>query len=214
MAKKTCKNGHVYDASIYGQSCPFCPKEDDEKTRISVNMGSADIPTGEETRLSGSIRFSESTRRSVMTENANDNEPQKTRLRILGDDSAPQDDSNGGRLLVGLLVTYNAQKPCGEVFKIFEGKTLIGRNHSCDISCPNDEFMSGEHFKIQYLQATGRFVAEDCMSTGGTFVNGKPYDSVDKIVLKNGDIIVLGHTKFVFLEIPPMFLASGNENEK
>ena len=43
MATKTCKNGHAYDASIYGQNCPFCPQEDGtEKTKVNSGNGFED----------------------------------------------------------------------------------------------------------------------------------------------------------------------------
>lgn len=30
MAYKKCKNGHFYDPAIYGDNCPFCPREKEE----------------------------------------------------------------------------------------------------------------------------------------------------------------------------------------
>lgn len=213
MATKTCKNGHAYDASIYGQNCPFCPQEDGtEKTKVNSGNGFED-PTLPNSSW-GQNNPTDPTKPTVPMNDENDNDGQRTRIRILGNGDNTFANNNGGRFLVGLLVTYNKKYPCGEVYKIFEGKTVVGRNKTCNIAFPDDEFMSGEHLRIQYLQATGRFVAEDCMSTGGTFVNGKPYDSVDKIVLKNGDIIVLGRTKFVFLAIPPLYLTNDSENGK
>ena len=213
MAMKTCKNGHAYDASIYGQNCPFCPQEDGtEKTKVNSGNGFED-PTVPNSSW-GQNNPTDPTKPTVPMNDENDNDGQRTRIRILGNGDNTFATNNGGRFLVGLLVTYNQKTPCGEVYKIFEGKTVVGRNKSCNIAFPDDEFMSGEHLRIQYLQATGRFVAEDCMSTGGTFVNGKPYDSVDKIVLKNGDIIILGRTKLVFLAIPPLYLTNEDENGK
>ena len=208
MATKTCKNGHAYDASIYGQNCPFCPQEDGtEKTMANSGSVFEDPTVGSW----GQNDPTNPTRPTIPIGEESDNDGQRTRIRILGGDNTIAN-TNGGRFLVGLLVSYNTNNPCGEVYKIYEGKTVIGRKRSCNISFPDDEYMSDEHLRIQYLQATGRFVAEDCMSTGGTFVNGKPYDSVDKIVLKNGDIIILGHTKFVFLAIPPLYLTKDSDN--
>lgn len=206
MATKKCKNGHVYDASIYGENCPFCP-QGETGTVVNDNMGNGFENPTMRNGFDGQNNATNPTRPTTPLGEENGNDAQRTRIRILGVENSFASD-NGGKFLVGLLVSYGPQSPCGEVYKVYEGKTVIGRNRSCNISFPDDEFMSGEHLRIQYLQATGRFVAEDCMSTGGTFVNGQPFDSVDKIILKNGDIIVLGHTKFVFLSIPPLYLTN------
>ena len=105
------------------------------------------------------------------------------------------------RRLVGLLVSYS-DKPTGEVYKVYEGRTTIGRDSSCDISFPNDNHMSSKHLLIQYVEAKGAFKAKDLGSSNGSNVNGSVYVMDETIDLKNNDKIVLGSTLLVFLAIP------------
>ena len=103
--------------------------------------------------------------------------------------------------MVGLLVSYS-DKPTGEVYKVYEGRTTIGRDSSCDISFPNDNHMSSKHLLIQYVEAKGAFKAKDLGSSNGSNVNGSVYVMDETIDLKNNDKIVLGSTLLVFLAIP------------
>ena len=102
-----------------------------------------------------------------------------------------------------MLVSYSAN-PLGEVYKVYEGRTTIGRDRTCDIPFPNDKHMSSKHLLIQYVEAKGCFRAQeyDKGSANGSYVNGQVYVLGDVIDLKNNDVIVIGSTKFVFLAIP------------
>lgn len=122
-----------------------------------------------------------------------------TVIRQLNDTGTPNPD--GGRRVVGLLVSYSSN-PAGEVFKVYEGKNIIGRGAECDISFPNDSNMSREHMLIQYIEAKGAFRATDRGSSNGTYINGEISVLGDIIELKTNDVIVLGGTKLVFLAVP------------
>ena len=204
MATKTCKNGHAYDASIYGQNCPFCPQEGGtEKTKVNSgnDFGEPTIPN----KGSGQGNSTGFTKPTVKVDEGNDNDGNRTRIRILGGENQTGINDFGGGFLVGLLISYS-HNPQGEVYKIYEGANLIGRGGNSTIKVLNDETMSREHLMIQYISATGQFAAQDKGSSGGTYINGKAYNILTPIELKNNDIIVLGRTKFVFLAIPPLYL--------
>ena len=208
MATKTCKNGHAYDASIYGQNCPFCPQEDStERTKVNSGNGFED-PTLPNSSW-GQNNPTDPTKPTVPMNDENDNDGQRTRIRILGGEGQTGINDFGGGFLVGLLISYS-HNPQGEVYKIYEGANLIGRGGNSTIKVLNDNTMSREHLMIQYISATGQFAAQDKGSSGGTYINGKAYNILTPIELKNNDIIVLGRTKFVFLAIPPLYL---NQNE-
>ena len=145
MAKRTCVNGHQYESNIYGDNCPFCPSQGGktEVNQTSFNdEGGRTKVIGEETDLK-------------KTELINDNggginvPPMgggATVIRRVGDKTG-MSPAGGGRRVVGVLVTYSTN-PLGEVFKIYEGRNVIGRSPAVDIPVPSDSNMSSEHLRI------------------------------------------------------------------
>lgn len=192
MATKKCPNGHLYDSSIYGDNCPFCP----ESSHTRVN-NSETIDYDGATRPTGGWGAGGAT---AATAQYQDNSGGgHTVIRNLNGTGAPNPD--GGRKVVGLLVSYSAN-PAGEIYKVYEGLTTIGRDSTCDIPFPNDTYMSAKHFLIQFIEAKGVFKAKDQGSSNGTFVNGQVYVMDEPIDLKSNDVLVLGETKLVFIAIP------------
>jgi pSer/pThr/pTyr-binding forkhead associated (FHA) protein len=185
MATKQCANGHHYDATIYGDNCPFCPSSN--KTKVNPNMGGGNTQPVEPTKPT-----------DVWPPVGGKTEPYtpgggQTVLRTKAGSNAV------GRKLVGLLITYD-QNPNGDVHKIYEGRNLIGRRATCDIPIPGDENMSSEHLLILYRDAEGIFWAADQNSSNGTYINGEFVSERKR--LGTNDIIVTGATRFVFLAIP------------
>lgn len=191
MATKKCPNGHQYDSAIYGENCPFCPNAGGGHTKVND-----DFDPGEETKAAG---WFDNRTRPTETMNHFDGNGGRTVIRNAGGNSSP--DPDGGRKLVGILASFS-DNPAGEVYKIYEGVTSIGRARTCDISFPNDSHMSGKHLSIQFIAAKGVFKATDQGSSNGTFVNGQVYVLGDIIELKSNDVIIIGSSKFVFLAIP------------
>ena len=186
MATKKCPNGHQYDSSIYGDNCPFCPSQTSAHTVVhNPTEGKtkvADYPTEKPTIPSNPQGFNAGGGATVIR-------------RVGGDTSTGAD----GRHLVGMLVTYNVN-PLGEVYKIFEGRNILGRAADCDIVISNDSNISSHHLLFHYVDAEGVYWAEDQHSSNGTFINGK--FSRGDVELKTGDVIVVGATKFLFFAIP------------
>lgn len=188
MATKKCPNGHQYDPSIYGDNCPFCPSmaagANSEKTAMlgGGNDAFGPIPAGGDfeaptMRVNGG-RSADAGGRTVIR-------------------SAGADAQNDERRLVGLLVSYDTNKN-GDVFKIFEGRNIIGRAATCDIPITADSKLSSQHLLILFRE--DGFTAVDQYSTNGSYINGEFLSEGKK--LKTGDIIVVGATKFVFFAIP------------
>lgn len=191
MATKKCANGHLYDPAIYGDKCPFCPSSAGAtKVNSDFQEGGTKVIGGEEPNHTATIGINE-----------NETVGGNTVIRHVGGTVTGETSVGENRRLVGLLVSYSAI-PTGEVYKVYEGRTTIGRDRSCDISFPNDQHMSSKHLLIQYVEAKGAFKAKDLGSSNGSNVNGNIYVMDETIELKTNDKIVLGGTLFVFLTIP------------
>lgn len=194
MATKKCANGHLYDPAIYGDKCPFCPSPTGS-TKVNT-----DFQEGFGTKVLGG---DEPKPTETIGINGNDAAGGATVIRHVGGTATGETGVSENRRLVGLLVSYSAN-PTGEVYKVYEGRTTIGRDRTCDIPFPNDSHMSAKHLLIQYVEAKGAFRAQeyDKGSANGSYVNGQVYVLGDVIDLKNNDVIVIGATKFIFLAIP------------
>lgn len=193
MATKKCANGHLYDPAIYGDKCPFCPSTLGS-TRVNTEFQEEGtrVVGGGDTNPTATVGFE-----------GNDSVGGGTVIRHIGSTTTGETAIAENRRLVGLLVSYSAV-PTGEVYKVYEGRTTIGRDRTCDIPFPNDTHMSAKHLLIQYVEAKGAFRAQeyDKGSANGSYVNGNVYVLGDVIDLKTNDVIVIGGTKFVFLAIP------------
>lgn len=198
MATKKCANGHLYDSSIYGDKCPFCPSP---MGATKVNADATE--EGGTIVLNGDEPTKPANETVKIDMNGNEAAGGGTVIRHVGAAKTGETNIGQNRRLVGLLVSYSAN-PVGEVYKVYEGRTTIGRDSTCDIPFPNDSHMSGKHLLIQYVEAKGAFRAQefDKGSANGSYVNGQVYVIGDVIDLKNNDVIVLGGTKFIFLTIP------------
>ena len=194
MATKKCANGHLYDPAIYGDKCPFCPSSAGS-TKVNT-----DFQEGPGTKVLGGDEHKPTETIGI---NGNDAAGGATVIRHVGGTATGETGVSENRRLVGLLVSYSAN-PTGEVYKVYEGRTTIGRDRTCDIPFPNDSHMSAKHLLIQYVEAKGAFRAQeyDKGSANGSYVNGQVYVLGDVIDLKNNDVIVIGGTKFIFLAIP------------
>lgn len=225
MTKKVCPNGHVYDQSIYGDTCPLCPSVQTSANAPQVNptmavqneipqaaahtkvqpgpavanspqpMGMGAIPPHADPV--GSTKVAPVIRQQQQA--ASQPQAGKTVIRHNASMTAggikPGEE---GRKLVGFLVTYN-RTPMGRAFNIYEGRNVVGRDASCDISIPDDNQMSGKHMSIRYLSGNNKFRFHDEMSSNGTYVNKELLDDGE---LQNYDIIRIGSTLFIFIAIP------------
>jgi pSer/pThr/pTyr-binding forkhead associated (FHA) protein len=93
--------------------------------------------------------------------------------------------------LVGWLVSYDID-PAGIDYRLYEGKTKIGRGNHCNIIV-NDSTVSEEHALLLYKDE--KFILQDELSANGTFVNGNQIE--ERVLLEDGDEITLGHVNFI-----------------
>lgn len=81
----------------------------------------------------------------------------------------------------------------GKEFQIFKPETVVGRNELIDIPVFGDPDVEMRHFIIKADES--KHTLQDCGTTSGTTVNGQ---KVQQQVLRDGDIIQIGFTKFLF----------------
>jgi hypothetical protein len=93
--------------------------------------------------------------------------------------------------LVGWLVSYDID-PAGIDFKLYKGRTKIGRSKHCDIIV-DDSTISEEHVLLSYKD--GEFILQDELSANGTFLNGKQIEQ--RVFIKDGDELTLGSVNFI-----------------
>jgi len=100
-------------------------------------------------------------------------------------------DSSSLNRLVGWLVSYDID-PAGTDFKLYGGRTKIGRSNHCKIIV-NDSTISEEH--VLLLCKDEKIILQDELSANGTFVNGKRIE--ERVLLKDGDELKLGSVTFI-----------------
>jgi len=227
MLKKTCPNGHVYDQSIYGDTCPLCPSSANtgSNTASNMNMAAPGESSGAHTKVVqpvvepsnsipngfpgmqaqqdpiGSTKVSANIRQQAQGTGQPQSQNTGARTTIRRNPAMMGGGvkvGEDGRKLVGFLVTYN-RTPMGKAYNLYEGRNYIGRDASCDISIPDDNQMSGKHMLIRYLSGNNKFSFKDEMSSNGTYVNKELLDEGE---LQNYDIIRVGSTLFIFIAIP------------
>jgi pSer/pThr/pTyr-binding forkhead associated (FHA) protein len=80
-------------------------------------------------------------------------------------------------------------------FPLGPGTDVIGRDEACTIQLIDSQ-ISRRHASIRFDVAAGGFVASDLGSANGTRLNG--HEVTEPTLLREGDIIVVGHSQLVF----------------
>lgn len=195
MAKRTCKNGHIYDSSIYGDNCPFCPSGMDGGTEINeIGGGTVKNEIGDHTQRNDINNNIDEPTGPTIPMGDNSAFGGGTKIHHVDDGTSVQQ----GRRLVGFLVSYRAN-PMGQVFNIYEGRNYVGSAPTNDIYVTGDEAISRKHMSILYRAVDQKFKFRDEQSSNGTFVNEVIEDEGE---LKDHDVIHIGMTYLIFIVIP------------
>ena len=177
---KRCENGHNYGS--HEPYCPYCPPPGDAPTQMA-NVGTANpgdlsdrtIIDGAAPKLQQGSQPVGMNDKTVITNGQPVFVPQHTGAGKISN-----------RRLVGWLVTYDISE-YGTDFRIYEGRTKLGRNSDNDIVL-NHTGVSDKHALMLYRD--GKFIIDDELSTNGTYVNHKSID--EKTQLVNDDVIGIG----------------------
>ena len=188
---KQCEKNHFYKESL--DECPYCPKgtvgEVPETVKTSILDDNQDNST-KTVVFGGETPKEEKTTKKNFDPNRTIVTPTK-----VSDDSEKSDEVQiSKRKLRGWLVTFDIEE-FGTDYKIFEGRNLIGKKSTCDITVLDNE-VSSEHAVILFRK--DKFEISDQMSTNGTVVNGELLESHKPNVLVDGDEIVVGKTSLLF----------------
>ncbi len=86
-------------------------------------------------------------------------------------------------------------KKTKERFQLAGAVNKIGRDHSNDISLPEDHYVSRNHAWV--LKNKGKFWVEDVGSQNGTLLNGQPI--TERMQLSAGDRLTFGKTELILV---------------
>lgn len=194
MAKRTCEHGHIYDSSIYGDKCPFCPGG--EKTIFEQNSGGNTVVNdgGDDPKYDDGGTSSTSTGKTEVYDGGD----MGGGTMIFSKDAGGRTKTSNNRRLMGFLVSY--ETPNGEAYNIYEGRNSVGSDPRSDIRIAVNG-VSRNHLTILCSPYDHRFILKDEMSTNGTFVGDK-FVNADTIELKDHDIIKIGGATLIFIVIP------------
>ena len=182
LKHKTCANGHNFDVTL--DQCPYCPRPEITATITkAITSAKTVIDKGDvdKTNISSDPNAAKSQTRTVVD---------KSTVIMGADKNIKEDTPSTGNRLVGWLVSFDLD-PTGKDFKIFEGRTKIGRNSTNNIVIDTPE-ISDDHVLV--LCRDNKVIIQDQLSANGTFVNGKKLD--ERIEVKDDDLIKLGNISF------------------
>lgn len=207
----SCPNGHLFDGNIHGRICPICnvlcpqPEENPAQSQARAEEAEANLhaaASGEgssedPTQIMGTMG---------KVKPAGSAEEKTEIVHPHNGSQAPETAAEGGsehagsqRRLVGMLISYSGNS-MGSIYRITEGRNVVGRGKECDIVFPNDTKMSEKHFVILHVPAEGITWVEDLASTNGTYLNGTFTRGLT--ALKNNDIIEAGGSRMIYQEAP------------
>jgi len=179
---KTCANGHNYDANL--EQCPYCPRAEVTAT-ITKAITSAKTIIDKNDDVKTDVGEKQSAGKA-QTRTVID----KKTVIVGTETSIKEETLLEGNRLVGWLVSFDLD-PAGKDFKIFEGRTKIGRNSANNIIIDKPE-ISDDH--VLLLSRDNKIIIQDQLSANGTYLNGKKVD--ERTELKDDDVIKLGSISF------------------
>ena len=189
---KQCEKNHFYKEDLYPDGCPYCPGG----TVADAQDGTKTAILGNDDNSTKTVVFGNQKSENIDTPKK-DFDPTRTIVTPSksSDDSKKSDEVQiSKRKLRGWLVTFDIEE-FGTDYKIFEGRNLIGKKSTCEITVLDNE-VSSIHAVILFRK--DKFEISDQMSTNGTVLNGELLESHKPNVLVDGDEIVVGKTSLLF----------------
>ena len=192
---KQCEKNHFYKEDL--DECPYCPKGTVDPTILAEESGTVKTAIlDNDDNSTKTVVFG-----NQKPENADvpkkDFDPTRTMItptKVSNDSEKSDEVQISKRKLRGWLVTFDIEE-FGTDYKIFEGRNLIGKKSTCDITVLDNE-VSSEHAVILFRK--DKFEISDQMSTNGTVLNGELLESHKPNLLVDGDEIVVGKTSLLF----------------
>ena len=95
--------------------------------------------------------------------------------------------------MASLIVTNGKQE--GSYYPLGRRTNVIGRDEALPIQIL-DNMVSRKHLQIRFDPGSGMYFAYDMKSRNGVYVNNRRIE--EEVVLKDGDIIMVGMTSILF----------------
>jgi hypothetical protein len=216
---KKCDNGHFYKEDL--SSCPYCPGgtgasnnssgNDLNKTIVAGGGNTSAASDSAKTQVFGSQSSHDGSDQTKVFGSGSADAPGQpkrdlNRTYIAGVTDEDSTSVAGGnvsidsvprsaRRIVGWILSYTLD-PMGVDYRIYEGNNSIGREAGNSITITKDTTISGKHANILYKK--GKFYIKDEMAANGTFVNDEELEIEKAYPLKDGDVIKLANTTFIF----------------
>jgi len=202
---KQCPNGHYYQ----GATCPYCKTGNNNAgasttLKTEVFVGGSEVPTELGNGSDEAKTIAIGGPQTVVSGARDEGFAPPPNRTVFGDEIEIIETPNGTRIekksyrssrkLVGWLVTYS-HDAMGVDYKLYEGRNTMGHDVDCNITV-NDPVMSGKHATILFQDNI--YYLRDEFSTHGTSVNDEKMKPDSSMEIKDGDVILLGKTKFKF----------------
>jgi pSer/pThr/pTyr-binding forkhead associated (FHA) protein len=97
--------------------------------------------------------------------------------------------------MASLIVTSGKQE--GDYYPLGHRTNVVGRDEALPIQIL-DNMVSRKHLQIRFDAGTQRYFAFDMKSRNGVYINNRKIEG--EVVLKDGDIILVGLTGLLFTE--------------
>ena len=156
---KQCEKNHFYKEDL--DECPYCPGG----TVADAQDGTKTAILGNDDNSTKTVVFGNQKSENIDTPKK-DFDPTRTIVTPSKsyDDSEKSDEVQiSKRKLRGWLVTFDIEE-FGTDYKIFEGRNLIGKKSTCDITVLDNE-VSSEHAVIFYLEKISLKYLIKCQQT-------------------------------------------------
>lgn len=200
MEKKTCSQGHSYDAKL--PECPVCREKSSIAAKIENKRGTIKEEKDKTIREDEEQKSPKESPKKEIRPGPPSTPKNHTQV-LDSEEKVVKEAEPYRRKLVGWLVTYSLNKN-GKSFELYEGKNHIGRTEKNNIVIP-EPIVSDQHALILYKPELGKFYLKDLASSNGTKLNGEELEPDQSKELKDGDKITIAKAvEFYFRTcIPP-----------
>ena len=187
MRQERCGNGHIYDADIYGRTCPYCAHPGN-----TINF-TADGEYHFKSSAAERIYPRTEPDRTVPPRGyAGEQEEMKRTVGVFNK-------KYGNEPVVGWLVCIKGTD-IGKDFRLTAKAKTIGRAVNMDVCIRGDDTVSKDnHARIDYDYRNNRFYLLHGSNTNTIYLNNEPVYAPQ--LLKPYDVMSFGQTEFIFVPL-------------
>ncbi len=181
MAQARCRNGHIFDADIYGTRCPYCEQGSSSTIYFQDSVGGT---------VGGGIVPEEIGRTAPPKECLE-------RQQEIGGTVGVFQKHHGSDPVVGWLVCVKGQEK-GADYRLRAKTNLIGRSREMDVQLKGDDTVSSDtHAKVDYDVLNNDFYLIPGNNRNTIYLNGRPVYAAQQ--LQAYDRLRFGDTELLFV---------------